>query len=212
MTTKLGGRERRRPGGETTAGGILPMYHGRARATRRRQPPRRSRNVSSLATTRSAPSSIYQASINRVSARERGSRRTRASPFFSSRSSPTRDVVVVVGGGETTRRSRRRRRRREPRSFVLGARLGNSRRAFGSFYGKSRLLASFAGPSLHLVEIEGAVLGLEDDDVVEVHLEVDVKAGLVREAGAEVFPNHRVVHPVRGLARRGVPRARRTPS
>ena len=58
----------------------------------------------------------------------------------------------------------------------------------------------------HLVEIERAVFGLEDDDVVQINLEVNVLMGLVRKRRAEMFSDNRVVHTIRRQARTRVPR------
>ena len=79
---KARGRERRRPAGETTAGGIRPMYFD-ARGRRASIDSRRSARGTSRASRRRAQR--LRVSIRRVSLecpRERGSRRTRASPFF----------------------------------------------------------------------------------------------------------------------------------
>ena len=56
--------------------------------------------------------------------------------------------------------------------------------------------------TLHVrrVQVERRILRLEYDDVVKVALQVHVVRSLVAERSAEVFPDHRVIHPVGGLA------------
>lgn len=62
--------------------------------------------------------------------------------------------------------------------------------------------------TLHVrrVQVERRILRLEYDDVVKVALQVHVVRSLVAERSAEVFPDHRVIHPVGGLAAGRVPR------
>ena len=62
--------------------------------------------------------------------------------------------------------------------------------------------------TLHVrrVQVERRILRLEYDDVVKVALQVDVVRSLVAERSSEVFPDHRVIHPVGGLAAGRIPR------